>query len=318
MIIIEPSNFDVVGEAAGAAPDQHVLRRSDDLPADVGAETQPRPTSESRSVRTSREQCIDRTAVVSDSARLAADVRIGPFAVVEDDVVVGRGSVLRAHCILRRGTTVGDCVVVDSFAVIGGDPQDRSFDPDTPSGVVLEDRVTVREAVTVHRSTAAGGVTRIGAGALLMANSHVGHDCRVGKDAVLANNVMLGGHVEVGAGAFVGGGVGVHQHVRIGDGAMIGGNASIAYDVAPFTMASGRSIIHGLNVVGLRRRRAPLVEIDDLKRCFRAVFARAGDPRRNAAAALVAGTCGISALGRALLEFFTAGVRGFARPRSRA
>ncbi len=259
---------------------------------------------------------IDRTAVVAEGARIAADVRIGAYAIVEAGVVVGAGSELRAHCILRRGTVVGERVVVDSFAVLGGEPQDRRFDPATETGVLIGDRVVVREAVTVNRATRPGTSTQICDDVLLMANSHVGHDCVVGASAVLANNVMLGGHVRIGAGAFLGGGVGVHQHVRIGDGAMIGGNASIAYDVPPFTIATGRSVVHGLNVVGLRRGNVPADDIADLKRCYRAVFGTAGDPRRNAAAALLTGGCGRSGHGRMMLEFFQSGVRGFARPGS--
>ncbi len=257
---------------------------------------------------------VHSTAIVADTARIGEDVEIGPYAVVGEGVVVGRGSVLREHCVLRRGTVVGEGTTIDSFSVLGGDPQDTSFDTTTTSGVSIGDRVAIRESVTVHRSTRKGGVTRIGDGAMLMAGSHVAHDGQVGQDAVLANNVMLGGHVEVGEKAFLGGGAGIHQYVRIGEGAMIGGNAAISYDVPPFTLAVGRNQIHGLNLVGLRRRQLPVLVIRDIKRCYRAVFATSGDVRTSAAALLRSGECGDTELGRRLLEFFSAGVRGFARP----
>jgi len=254
------------------------------------------------------------TAIVAATARIGENVRIGAYAIVEEGVVVGRDSVLRAHCVLRMGTVVGQGAMIDSFAVVGGDPQDQTFDLAIQSGVRVGDRVVVREGVTVNRSVKPGGVTCIGDDALLMANSHVGHDGQIGEHAVLANNVMLGGHVEVGAHAFLGGGVGVHQHVRVGEGSMVSGNASISYDVAPFTLAAGRNRIHGLNVVGLRRRQLPGKAIADLKRCYRSVFSGPGDPRRKAAAVLSSGKCGETEPGRRLLEFFAGGVRGVARP----
>ena len=257
---------------------------------------------------------IHPTAVVHPSAKLGDQVQIGEYAIVEADVVVGAGSRIAAHAIVRCGSELGARVTVDSFAVVGGMPQMRS--DDQPAGrVKIGDGTVLREGVTVHRATRQDGFTTVGADCFLMAQSHVGHDCTVGNSVTLANNVMLAGHVQVGDRTFVGGGAGVHQFVRIGEGAMIGGNASISYDVPPFAIAADRNDICGLNLVGIRRQGIPTAAVADLKRCFHAVFRGRGNPRERAATALQQLDCGSEAPGRTFLEFFAGGRRGFARTR---
>ena len=131
------------------------------------------------------------TAVIHQATRIAEDVIVGAYAVIEDGVEIGRGTLIREHAIIRSGTILGAGCVVDSHAVLGGLPQDLAFNPATPSGVRVGDRVTCREGVTINRATGEGCFTEIGDNAFLMANSHVGHDCKVASDVVLANNVML-------------------------------------------------------------------------------------------------------------------------------
>jgi UDP-N-acetylglucosamine acyltransferase len=257
---------------------------------------------------------IHPTAQVHPSAQLAADVEIGAFAIVEADTVLGPGCRLAAHAVVRSGGALGSAVLVDSFAVVGGLPQMRS-PVANPGRVVVGDRCVLREGVTIHRPTKAEGVTRLGNDCYLMANSHVAHDSNVGDFVTLANNAMLAGHVTVGAHSFVGGGAGIHQFVRVGPIAMIAGNAAISYDVPPFAIAADRNDVCGLNLVGLRRQGMDAATVADLKRCFRAAYFQGGDPRRLAAAALAAGTCGLTDAGRQFLGFFAEGKRGFARAR---
>ncbi len=193
------------------------------------------------------------TAVVSPRAHLAAGVVVGPFAVVEEDVSIGEGSEIRAHAVLKRFTTLGAGNRVHEGAVIGGEPQDLSF-RGFESRVVIGDRNTIREGVTVHRSAKPGGETVVGSDCFLMAYVHVAHDNRLGDHAILANNVMLAGHVEIGERAFLGGGAGVHQFCRVGRLAMVGGNAKVVQDCLPFVVTDGHPArARGLNVVGLRR-----------------------------------------------------------------
>ena len=141
---------------------------------------------------------IHPSAQVHPSARLAPDVEVGPFAIVEAGATLGAGCRLAAHAIVKARAELGAGVRVDHFAVVGGDPQDLSFDPATESGTRIGDRTVIREHVTVHRATKAGENTVIGADGLLMAGSHVAHDCVLGDHVILANGCMLGGHVHVG------------------------------------------------------------------------------------------------------------------------
>ncbi len=263
---------------------------------------------------------IHPTAVVHPSASLGAsvvigeNVIIGEFAVVEAGVTIGKDSRIAAHAIVRTGSELGRAVVVDSFAVVGGMPQMR-IPTAVPGRVTIGDGTVLREGVTVHRATRADATTSIGKDCFLMANCHIGHDSAVGNTVTLANNVMLAGHVQIGDQTFVGGGAGVHQFVRIGTGAMIGGNASISYDVPPYAIAADRNDICGLNLVGIRRQGMAPPAVADLKRCFHAVFRGKGNLQKRAASALAEATCGTEPQGRAFLEFFAGGRRGFARTR---
>jgi UDP-N-acetylglucosamine acyltransferase len=214
---------------------------------------------------------------------------------------------------VRRGSIFGARVVVHSFAVIGGPPQDLKFDEATISGVRVGEGTVLREGVTVHRSTKSGGFTTIGAHCFLMANSHVAHDCAVGDRVVMANGALLAGHCRVGATTFLGGACALHQHSRIGEGVMVGGLASITFDVPPFLMVADRNRVAGLNLVGLRRRGCGREVVAELKALFARVYG-ARNPRTEAAAALARGDAR-SAEGREFLEFFGGGKRGVARPK---
>ncbi|MCK5943564.1 MAG: acyl-ACP--UDP-N-acetylglucosamine O-acyltransferase [Planctomycetes bacterium] len=258
---------------------------------------------------------IHPTAVVHPSAELSDDVHVGAYSVVEAGVRIEAGVFLAEHVVVRSGTHLEAGCCIDSFAAIGGKPQMRG-EPKPVGGVRVGARTTVREGVTISCPTNAEGHTVVGADCMLMANSHVGHDCEIGDEVTLANNVMLAGHVMVGAGTFLGGGAGVHQFVRIGGRAMVGGNASISYDVPPFAMAAERNQIRGLNFVGLRRSKTPAEVLQDLKRAYHAVYSGPGDFRKRACDALAARACGVEAAGREFLEFFVGGKRGFARPPS--
>lgn len=254
-------------------------------------------------------------AAVDPGAVLGPNCSVGPFAVVERGAVLGEGCVLAAHAVARGWATLGPGVRVDSFAVVGGDPQDLSFDPSVASRAEVGEGSVLREHVTVHRATAAGAATRVGRGCLLMAGAHVAHDCAVADRVILANGCMLGGHVEVGAGAFVSGGVAVHQFCRIGEGSMTSGNAVVTEDVAPHLIAHGRNEAAGLNLVGLRRRGTAPQAVAELKRAYREVFAPGASCAARAEAALAAGGYSTpEALG--FLRFFLGGRRGrFCCPR---
>lgn len=225
---------------------------------------------------------IHPAAVIDPAAELAEDVEVGPGAVVEAGVVIGAGTVLRPHCVVRRGTTLGKANFVDSFAVLGGDPQDLAFDPRAETFLRIGDGNTFREGVTISRATKPGGATTVGDKTLWMANSHAGHDAAIGSHVVIVNAVLLAGHAVVGDRAILSGGTAVHQFTWIGEMVMTQGHSGIGMHVPPFVMTAGVNQVVGLNLVGLRR--SPALSDEDrrqIKEAFRLTY-RSGLPRAKA------------------------------------
>lgn len=212
---------------------------------------------------------IHATALVDPGARVGAGSRIGPYAIVESDVVLGPETEVRAHAVLKRFTTLGHGNVVHEGAVLGGEPQDLSF-PGGPSQLRIGDRNRIREGVTIHRANRPENTTTVGSDCFLLAYAHVAHDCHLGDRVIMANNVTLAGHVEIGTGAFLSGGVGVHQFCRVGRLAMVGGHSKIVQDCLPFVITDGAPArARGLNVVGLRRAGWTPAQIRTLREAYR-------------------------------------------------
>jgi UDP-N-acetylglucosamine acyltransferase len=254
---------------------------------------------------------IHPTAIIASEAQLADDVVVGPYAVIETDVSIASGCRIASHAIVKRFSVLDKNVSVDSFAVIGGPPQDLSFSESTESRVHIGEGTVIREGVTIHRSTQQGGETRLGSECFLMANSHVAHDCELGDKVILANNAMLAGHVQVGDGSFLGGGCGIHQFVRIGRLVMVAGNASVTHDVPAYVMIAERSTVAGLNLVGLKRQLSGDA-ISDLRACYKSVYMKAGDPAKLAAQAT-----GRTPEGAHFIQCFaTGGKRRFSRSKA--
>lgn len=196
---------------------------------------------------------IHPSAVVATGARLAGDVRVGPQAVIEDDVEIGPGSVLLPGTVLMAGSRIGARCALGPYAVVGGLPMDHAFRGER-SFAIVEDDVEIRDFATVHRATGEDRATRVGAGSVVMSYAHLSHNVRVGRGVVLTTTTQLGGHVEVGDHATLGAGVMVHQFVRIGAHAMVGATSGANRDLLPFTLARGNLARHyRLNRVGLTR-----------------------------------------------------------------
>jgi UDP-N-acetylglucosamine acyltransferase len=174
-------------------------------------------------------------------------------------------------------TTIGRDNRFLGQANIGGAPQDLSYE-DEPTQLVLGDRNTVREFVTINRGTLkGGGVTRVGSGCLFMACSHVAHDCEIGDGVQLGNNVLLAGHVAVGPGAIVNGAAAAHQFVTIGRNAYVGGLTRVIQDVPPFMILEGHPArVRKVNVIGLERAGAPAEEVQALRQAFKLLFRNDG------------------------------------------
>ncbi|MEO8496866.1 MAG: acyl-ACP--UDP-N-acetylglucosamine O-acyltransferase [Planctomycetota bacterium] len=215
---------------------------------------------------------IHPSAYVSPTAELGRNVSIGPFSIIEDDVLVGDDCRLAGHVSIKSGTSLGANNEIAEGAVLGGSPQHLRAGSEIGKLLIGQGN-RIREYVTIHRGLAPDACTKIGDGNMIMVNAHIAHDCQVGNNVVLVNNVMLAGHITVGDGAYFGGAAGVHQFSRIGRLAMIGGQSHVGQDVPPFVMVDGISnYIVGLNVVGLRRAGVTRDEIQDLKAAYRVIY----------------------------------------------
>jgi UDP-N-acetylglucosamine acyltransferase len=255
---------------------------------------------------------IHATAIVARGAELDDGVSVGPYAVIGRHVRIGRDSWIGPHAVVDGRTTLGAGCRVFSFASVGAPPQDLKYRGE-PSTLDVGDGTIVREFASINPGTAGGGMaTRIGKGCLFMVSSHVAHDCTVGDHVILANGAALGGHVVADDHAIVGGLAGVHQYVRIGESALCAAGAMVSMDVPPFcTVAGDRARLHGLNVVGLKRRGFSASTITALKRAYRLVFHVAGG-RREALARARAALGGVAEVGR-LLDFVAGSRRGVCR-----
>lgn len=216
---------------------------------------------------------IHPSAVVDPGAELGADVTIGPFVVIESDVIIGSGSRIDSHACIKQYTRMGARNRVHSHAVVGGESQDLKFHGEVTWLRVGDDN-TIREFATLHRGTAGGGgETRVGNSNLLMAYTHVAHDCVLGNHIIMSNGATLAGHVNVGDHAIIGGLSAVHQFTRIGRNAFVGGMTGVAQDLPPWMLAAGaRALVHGPNLVGLRRVGANRETVAAMKHAFRMIW----------------------------------------------
>ncbi len=209
-------------------------------------------------------------AIVDASAKIADDVSIGPFTVVGANVEIDSGTTVASHVVINGPTKIGKDNRIFQFASIGEKPQDLKF-ADEATELIVGDRNTIREYVTLHRGTPGGGsVTRVGNDNLLMANVHVAHDCMIADHVILANATALAGHVVVEEHVILGGYTTVHQFTRIGAHAFTGFSTAIDRDVLPFfTVAGNRARAVGINKEGLKRRKFSVESIRALQEAFK-------------------------------------------------
>ncbi len=216
---------------------------------------------------------IHPSAFISPKASIGQNVSIGPCALIEDDVVIGDNCQVHAFASVKQFTRMGKNNIIHSYAMVGGVPQDLKFAGEE-SWLEIGDNNSVREFSTLHRGTAGGGAkTVIGSNNLLMAYTHVAHDCVLGNHIVMSNGATLAGHVLVQDFAIIGGLSAVHQFTRIGEYAFVGGMTGIAQDLPPYMLAvGGRAGIHGPNIVGLRRKNVSSTTITTVRAAFRMIW----------------------------------------------
>jgi UDP-N-acetylglucosamine acyltransferase len=216
---------------------------------------------------------IHASAAVDSRAKIADDVEIGAFAVVGPDVELAAGVELRPNAYIWGRTLVGEGTRVFPFAVLGEEPQDKSFSIEATELVIGRKNV-IREHVTIHVGTRkGGGCTRIGDDNLIMNGVHIGHDTQVGSHCIIASHCAIAGHVKLESFAVVGGLSGIHQFARVGESAMVAALSGVTKDAPPFSLVAGeRATLRGLNTVGLSRRGFPEETRHQIKRAYHILF----------------------------------------------
>ena len=216
---------------------------------------------------------IHSTAIIDPKAKISSNVSIGAFTVIGPNVEIGENTIIQSHVSIIGNTKVGKNNKIYPFASIGNDPQDLKFDGEVTK-LEIGDNNKIREYVTINPGTkGGGGLTKIGNNCLFMVSSHIAHDCLVEDNVILANNVPLGGHAHIEENVIIGGNSAVQQFTRVGKSSMIGGMCGVVRDIIPYAMVHGnRSILQGLNLIGLRRKNIPNKEILVLTEAYKEIF----------------------------------------------
>lgn len=216
---------------------------------------------------------IDSSSIISDKTTIHPDVTIGPFCIIGDGVEIGEGTNILSHAVIKGPTKIGKNNTIYQFSSIGEDTPDKKFKGEDTE-LIIGDNNIFREGVTVHRGTIQDkGITQIGNNNLLMAYTHIAHDCILGNNNIFANNAGIAGHVIVGNNVVIGGYSAVHQFCNLGDYSFLGMNTSITMDVPAYIkVASNPARVIGLNTVGMSRNNIPSESISLIKKAFKILY----------------------------------------------
>lgn len=212
-------------------------------------------------------------SAVDPRAKIAEDVEIGPFCTIGPQVTIGKGTRIENNVTIKGCVTIGQYNHIHPGVVIGGEPQDLSYQG-SATEVRIGDHNVIRESVTINRATEKeDGITSVGSHCFLMAGGHIAHDCRIGDRVIMANNTMLGGHVHVHDYASLSGGVGVHHYATIGSYSFVGGLSRVLHDVPPYMLVEGQPARpRCVNVVALKRSGFPSDVINTLADAHRLLY----------------------------------------------
>lgn len=218
---------------------------------------------------------IHPTAIINSNAKLGNNIEVGPFSIIDDDVVIGDDCKIGPNVGIYNGARIGNRVKIFQGASVSNQPQDLKY-ADEITYLHIGDDTVVREFATLHRGTSATTKTIIGNNCLLMAYSHVAHDCIIGNKVIIANGVQVAGHVHIEDQVIIGGLSAIHQFGKIGQHAMVGGGAMANADIPPYSLVSGYPArFIGLNVVGLKRRGFSEQDISVIKEAYK-IFYQSG------------------------------------------
>ena len=215
---------------------------------------------------------VSNLAFVHPEAKLGDNVIVEPFAFVDNNTVIGDGTRIMSHSTILYGARIGKNCTIFPHATIAGVPQDLKFQGEDTTAEV-GDNTIVRECATINRGTASRGKTIVGSNCLIMAYSHVAHDCILADNIIIGNATQLAGEVEIDDYAIISGGTLIHQFTRIGAHVMIQGGSKIPKDIPPFALVGREPIVYmGLNVVGLRRRGFSSEQINSIQEIYRYIY----------------------------------------------
>lgn len=224
---------------------------------------------------------VHHSVVISKKAQVEADVEIDPYSLVGDGVKIGKGVRIGSFCVIDNDTTIGAGCKIFTGAVIGSIPQDLKYSGQKSSIVIGENNI-IREYVTVNLSTVEGSKTIIGNNNLIMAYSHIAHDCLLGHGCIIANGGTLAGHVTLEDKVVVGGLVAVHQFVRLGKMSIIGGCSKVVTDIPPYSTCDGHPAkFYGINTIGLKRAGVSSIVMRHLRAAFK-IFFQSGLNKKHA------------------------------------
>lgn len=211
-------------------------------------------------------------AYIHPAAKIHPSVVIDPFVTIEADVEIGEGTRIASNVVIMDGARIGKNCNIFPGAVISGIPQDLKFRGEETIAII-GDNTTIRECVTVNRGTAAKGKTVVGSNCLIMAYSHIAHDCVIGNNVIISNASQIAGEVVVDDYAVIGGGTLIHQFCHLGCHVMIQGGALINKDIPPYVKAAREPIAYtGVNSIGLRRRGFTNDQIRDIQEVYRYLY----------------------------------------------
>ena len=215
---------------------------------------------------------IHKTAIISDKAKLGKNVEVGPYSIIDGQVEIGDNTKIGSFCVIEGNTIMGENCRVFTGAVIGSIPQDLKY-KDQRSFLEIGRNNIIREYVTINPGTDEGTKTTVGSDNLIMAYSHIAHNCIVGNHCVIANSGTLAGHVTVENRVVIGGLVAIHQFVRVGELSIIGGCSKVVQDIPPYSTCDGHPArFYGLNSIGLRRANVSNKDISNIKQAFKILF----------------------------------------------
>ena len=215
---------------------------------------------------------IQPLSYVHPNAKIANNVVIDPFVTIAKNVEIGKGTWIGSNVTIMEGARIGENCRIFPGAVISAIPQDLKFEGEK-SLAIIGNNTTVRECATINRGTSVTGKTEVGENCLIMAYSHIAHDCKIGDNCIIVNSVALGGHVTIGDYAIIGGLSAVHQFASIGKHAMVSGGALVRKDIPPFVKAAREPLSFvGINSIGLRRRGFKDEQIQEIQNIYRILF----------------------------------------------